>query len=59
MQPRPPQPPAARFTPPTAPGVPIHAMQNLIPRLATAINDIDGLKNTIAMGNADGSMPNW
>lgn len=57
MQARPPQ--GERFVPPTAPTIPIQAMQNLIPRLATAINDIDGLKNQIASGNMDGSMPSW
>jgi hypothetical protein len=57
MQARPP--PGERYIPPTAPGIPVQAMQNLIPRLATTINDIDGLKNQIAAGNMDGSMPNW
>lgn len=57
MQVRPPT--TERYIPPTAPHVPIHAVQSLIPRLATAINDIDGLKAQLAAGNADGSMPSW
>lgn len=57
MQARPP--PAERYIPPTPPAVPINAVQSLIPRLSTAINDIDSLKAQIAAGNADGSMPSW
>ncbi|KAL1412656.1 hypothetical protein Q8F55_000403 [Vanrija albida] len=56
---QPPRPPGDRYVPPTAPHVPIHAVQSLIPRLATTINDIDGLKAQLAAGNADMSMPSW
>ncbi|WOO82067.1 uncharacterized protein LOC62_04G005569 [Vanrija pseudolonga] len=59
MQHQPPRPPADRYVAPTAPHVPIHAVQSLIPRLATTINDIDGLKAQLAAGNADRSMPSW
>jgi hypothetical protein len=51
--------PAAVFVPPSAPTIPINAMQNLVPRLVSAINEIDTLRNQIAAGNVDRSLPNW
>jgi hypothetical protein len=58
MQPRP-LPSGDRYHPPTAPQIPISAIQSLIPRLTTTINDIDAFKNSLGQGAADGSMPNW
>ncbi|KAL7420870.1 hypothetical protein Q5752_004824 [Cryptotrichosporon argae] len=45
--------------PPTAPQIPLQAVQSLIPRLSTTINDIDALRAQLAAGHADGSMPSW
>lgn len=48
-----------RYVPPTAPHIPSSAIQSLIPRLTTTINDIDAFKNLLGQGAANGSMPNW
>ena len=45
--------------PAVSPQIPLQAINSLIPRLTTTINDIDAFKNLLAAGNADGSMPNW
>jgi hypothetical protein len=50
---------ADKYHPPLPPRIPLQAVQSLIPRLTTTINDIDAFKALIASGNQDGSMPNW
>ncbi|KAK4689244.1 hypothetical protein P7C73_g858, partial [Tremellales sp. Uapishka_1] len=45
--------------PPTPPHIPTQAIQSLIPRLTTTINDIDQFKNLLASGANDGTLPNW
>ncbi|WVR08663.1 hypothetical protein IAU60_005721 [Kwoniella sp. DSM 27419] len=51
--------PSTVYHPPLAPQIPLSAINTLIPRLTTTINDIDSLKALIAAGNADGSLPSW
>lgn len=45
--------------PPIPPRIPLEAINSLIPRLTTTINDIDSFKSLLAAGDADGSMPDW
>lgn len=47
------------FVPPTAVGIPLAAVQSLVPQLATAINDIDTLKAQLSAGNANATFPSW
>ncbi|CAD6572377.1 MAG: hypothetical protein TREMPRED_000512 [Tremellales sp. Tagirdzhanova-0007] len=59
MQPRHPPPSDQSTHPALLPQIPLQAINSLIPRLTTTINDIDAFKSLLAAGNADGSMPNW
>lgn len=47
------------FVPPAAVGIPLQAVQSLVPQLATAINDIDQLKAQLSVGNANATFPSW
>lgn len=39
--------------------IPLREINALIPRLTSAINDIDTFKALLVNGHADGSLPNW
>jgi hypothetical protein len=47
------------FVPPAPVGIPLAAVQSLVPQLATAINDIDTLKAQLSAGNANATFPSW
>ncbi|KAK6906533.1 hypothetical protein I204_00662 [Kwoniella mangroviensis CBS 8886] len=51
--------PSTEYHPPLAPSIPLSAINTLIPRLTTTINDIDSLRNLIASGYNDGTLPTW
>ncbi|BEJ15052.1 hypothetical protein CspHIS471_0408190 [Cutaneotrichosporon sp. HIS471] len=53
------QPRPTPFVPPAPVGIPLSAVQSLVPQLATAINDIDMLKAQLSTGNANSTFPNW
>ncbi|WVQ63386.1 uncharacterized protein L199_001539 [Kwoniella botswanensis] len=62
MQARPPSSgpgPSIEYHPPLPPSIPLSAINTLIPRLTTTINDIDSLRNLIASGFNDGTLPTW
>ncbi|WWC98479.1 hypothetical protein V866_005370 [Kwoniella sp. B9012] len=62
MQARPPPSgpgPSIEYHPPLPPSIPLSAINTLIPRLTTTINDIDSLRNLIASGYNDGTLPTW
>ncbi|WWD20759.1 hypothetical protein CI109_105236 [Kwoniella shandongensis] len=52
-------PPSETYHPPLAPSIPLSAINTLIPRLTTTINDIDSLKDLLGSGAQDGSLPSW
>lgn len=41
------------------PNIPLREINALIPRITSAINDIDAFKALLASGHADGTLPNW
>ncbi|WVQ70791.1 hypothetical protein IAR50_000313 [Cryptococcus sp. DSM 104548] len=45
--------------PPLPPAVPLPAINSLLPRLTTTINDIDALRALLANGAHDSSLPSW
>ncbi|CAK9780016.1 hypothetical protein CC85DRAFT_283602 [Cutaneotrichosporon oleaginosum] len=47
------------FVPPAPVGIPIAAVQSLVPQLATTINDIDTLKTQLSAGNVNATFPSW
>lgn len=51
--------PQNQYTPPTAPHVPVRAVQSLSSSLRLLIEEVDTLRNEIAAGNQAGVMPNW
>ncbi|WVW80774.1 hypothetical protein I302_102760 [Kwoniella bestiolae CBS 10118] len=61
MQNRPPahSGPSTEYHPPLPPSIPLSAINTLIPRLTTTINDIDSLRNLIGSGYNDGTLPSW
>lgn len=58
-QARPPSAQTLQSHPALPPSIPRKEVQGLIPRLTTAINDIDAFKAQLAAGAQDGSLPNW
>lgn len=39
--------------------IPLREINSLIPRITSAINDIDTFKALLVNGHPDGSLPNW